>query len=158
MIALRPKTAGKHQLKCEAQETQYAALIVEDGRAGVWGRREIPHGGGEGDGCVVGFGKRLSELGRENAKNIRAPRARNGAHTIFFSLAPFFPPWSALMKDIRPASLRLLVCVEARRFAGPLWFQVVMPVCSRGSSCTLVTGCAKRWNAVSNPCGGGTTR
>lgn len=98
MIALRPKTAGKHQLKCEAQETQYAALIVEDGRAGVWGRREIPHGGGEGDGCVVGFGKRLSELGRENAKNIRAPRARNGAHTIFFSLAPFFPPWSALRR------------------------------------------------------------
>ena len=24
--------------------------------------------GGEGDGCVVGLGKRLSELGRENAR------------------------------------------------------------------------------------------
>ena len=132
MIALRPKTKGKRQLKCEAQETQYAALITEDGRAGVGGRREISHGGGEGDGCVVGLGKRLSELGRGNA-----------AHTIFFFLAPFFPPWSALRRTttkggaIRPASLGLRVCVVTRRFAGPLWFQVVMPCCSRGSSCTL---------------------
>ena len=94
---------------------------------GVGAARDPSRRGCEGDGCVVGLGKRLSELGRENAKNIGAPKARNGAHTIFFFIV-FFPPWSALRRTstkggtIRLASLGLLVCVVTRRFAGPLWF------------------------------------